>query len=294
MNWKFEAVAQGKGPATGVTSHGRAVLFAVPDEAAILCYDPATGETTVWRRYTGRLNGLAAGPNGTIYAAQESGRRVIELLPDGSARVTATRFEGAIHNFPAGLGADTKGRLWFCDSPRGVQVFGPRIFPLLEPASVMRIERDDRRNWVIRRVTLDTLAPRTLALSADEATLFVGEGEVGRPGPRELRAYPLRADGSVGPYRVLHRFAEDHTGIHAGVEGLCLREDGSVIACAGKPGVGPGPAIYLFLPEGQLAQVHAFVADCAPVNAVVVNGVLYVTGSDGRLYRSTMEAPKAR
>jgi gluconolactonase len=290
MAWNFEAVAQGKGPATGVTWDGSGVLFALPDETAILRYDPATGETAVWRRYTGRLNGLAAGRNGAIYAAQESGRRVIELLPDGSARVTATRFEGAIHNFPAGLAADAKGRLWFCDSPRGVQVFGPRIFPLLEPASVMRIERDDRRNWVIRRVTLDTLAPRAVALSADEATLFVGEGEVGRSGPRELRAYPLRADGSVGAYRVLHRFAEDHTGVHAGIEGLCLREDGCVIACAGTPGVGPGPALYLFRPDGMLAEVHAFATQCAPTNATVANGVLYVTGSDGRLYRSTMDA----
>jgi gluconolactonase len=293
MAWRFEAVAQGKGRATGVTSDGAGVLFALPDETAILRYDPATRETRPWRRYTGRLNGLAAGRNGVIYASQESGRRVIELLPDGSACVTATRFEGAIHNYPAGLTADTKGRLWFCDSPGGVQVFGPRIFPLLEPAAVMRIERDDRRNWVIRRVTLDTQAPRAVALSADEGTLFVGEGEVGRQGPRELRAYALHADGSVGAYRVLHRFGEDYTGVHAGIEGLCVREDGCVVACAGTPGVGPGPALYLFRPDGQLAQVHAFVPHCSPVNATVLDGVLYVTGTDGGLYCSEMLSPNS-
>src|ERR1700759_1506576 len=108
MAWNFEAVAGGKGPATGVAPDGNGVLFALPEETAILRYDAATGASAVWRRYTGRLNGLAAGRNGTVYAAQESGRRVIELLPDGSARVTAPRFEGAIHNFPAGLAADAQ------------------------------------------------------------------------------------------------------------------------------------------------------------------------------------------
>jgi gluconolactonase len=290
MAWTFERIAgNGKGPATGVAWDGSGVLFALPDDTAIRRYDPKTGEVSDFRRYTGRVNGIAMGPGGSVFAAQESGRRVIELLPDGSAQVTATRFAGAIHNFPAGIAVDRQQRIWFCDSPTGVQVFGPRIFPLLEPAAVMRIEKDDRRQWVMRRVTSDTVAPRAVLLSADERTLFVAEGEVGRTGPRELRAYPLRPDGSVGPHRVLHRFAEDHTGVHRGIEGLCLRDDGFVIGCGGAPGVGPGPCVYLFEPDGRLAEVHALPSACLPMHCAAGGGSLYVSAGDGNLYRSTMQ-----
>jgi gluconolactonase len=141
---------------------------------------------------------------------------------------------------------------------------------------------------VMRRVTSDTASPRAVLLSADECTLFVAEGEAGRAGPRELRAYPLRPDASVGPHRVLHRFAEDHTGVHRGLEGLCRREDGWVIGCGGAPGVGPGPAVYLFEPDGRLAQVHALPPDCLPMHCAAGGGHLYVSAGDGHLYRSSM------
>jgi sugar lactone lactonase YvrE len=48
--------------------------------------------------------------------------------------------------------------------------------------------------------------------------------------------------------------------------------------------------VYLFTPEGRLAQVHALPGECLPMHCAVGGGSLYVSGSDGHLYRSRMDA----
>jgi gluconolactonase len=290
--WTFEAVAGPfDGPITGLAWADGGLLFAVPGEMAVKRYDPESGGVQDWRRYTGRITGLAVGPAGSVFAAQESGRRVIEFVADGSARVTATRFNGAIHNFPCDVAVDGAGRVWFADSHTGVQVFGPRIYPLLEHASVMRLEKDDRRAWKMVRATVDTLAPRAVLLSPDDRTLYVAEGETARPGPRELRAYPVHADGSLGRCRVLLAFGSDDRGAHAGIEGLCRDERGWLLACGGRPGVGAGGTIYLFDPQGRLREVQPFVDGVAPLRCALggaAQASLYVGAGDGRLYRAAI------
>jgi gluconolactonase len=289
-NLTFERVA---GPFTsalgGVAWNGQHVLFSLPDDMAIKAFDPATGTVVDHRKYVGRVNGIAPGPDGSIYTAQESGRRVIELVADGSARVTATRFNGVIHNFPCDLVVDKTRRIWFTDSRTGIQVFGPKIFPLLDHASVMRIERDDRRAWAIRRITFDTHAPRALLLSADERTLYVAEGDIGHGPRRELRAYPVRDDGTVGAYRTLHTFGDDSLGPQRGIEGMCLDQQGNVLACAGWSASGPGPMLYVFQPTGQLLECRALPFDL-PLRCAfgdVDLSSLYITSGDRCLYRAT-------
>ena len=292
-NLTFERVA---GPFTsalgGVAWNGEHVLFSLPGDMLIKAFDPATGEVFDHRKYVGHVNGIAPGPNGSLFVAQESGRRVIELLADGSAQVTATRFNGVIHNFPCDVVVDRAGRIWFTDSHNGVQVFGPRIFPLLDHASVMRIERDDRRSWTMMRITFDTHAPRALLLSADEKTLFVADGEVGRGPRRELRAYPVREDGTVGAYRTLLTFGEDSLGPQRGIEGLCLDARGNVLACGGSNASGPGPMLYVFRSNGQLVEGHALPFDlplrCASGDADLAS--LYITSGDRCLYRARTKA----
>ncbi|MGZ5787212.1 MAG: SMP-30/gluconolactonase/LRE family protein, partial [Ramlibacter sp.] len=288
-DWKFERVA-GPFPGNmgGVAWDGQAVLFSLPEAMVIKRFDPSTGATSDWRKYTGRANGLAVARDGSVYAAQEGGRRVIQYLPDGSATVTGLRLAGAVHNHPCDLVVDSRGRVWFSDPHHGVHAFGPQVFPPLDHASVLRLERDERRAWQIRRVTFDTTVPRAVLLSPDEKTLYVSEGDTTRSALRELRAYPVRADGTVGPYELLHAFGRDHRGAHRGIEGLCLDSDGRVIACGGSRDAGPGPMIYVFEPAGRLAFTQVFPGD-APVRCAFGGAALdelYVSSADGCLYRA--------
>ena len=59
-------------------------------------------------------------------------------------------------------------------------------------------------------------------------------------GTRELRAYPLRDDDTLGSSTVLHTFGEDSRGVQRGVDGMCLDTEGNIIACAGWREAGPG------------------------------------------------------
>src|SRR4051794_32342565 len=257
MSLNFEKIAGPyQGAMGGIAWDGERMLFATIDEGFIRNYDPQTGQTGEYRKYANRINGIAFAPDGRLFACQDGGRRVIQFLADGTAAVTATRLDGAVHNHPSDLVIDRAGRVWFTDPFSRVIAFGPQIFPPLDHASVLRLELDERHAWKIVRVTFDTAAPRAVQMSADEKTLFVAEGEAGRKGPRELRAYPVRDDGTLGPFTVLHTFGTDHRGEHRGIEGLCLDSDGNLLACGGSGAAGAGPRLYTFAPDGALLESH--------------------------------------
>ncbi|HTP96498.1 MAG TPA: SMP-30/gluconolactonase/LRE family protein [Burkholderiales bacterium] len=285
MSWTFERVA---GPYPGITGGiawtGSAVLFSAVKEERILRFDPARGTVDDFRRYTGRTNGIAAGADGSVFGAQEGGRRVIQFLPDGSTAAISETLDGKYHNQPTDICTDSRGRVWFADAHNGTPPYGPPVFPFLDHASVLRLERDGAGAWTLVRVTHDTRNARALLLSADEATLYVAEGDVERDGPRELRAYPVRPDGSAGPGRVLHAFGAGERG----VEGMCLDNSGNIVACAGWKASGPGPLVYVFAPDGKLLEQHPAPADlpmrCAFGGAGLAE--LYLTAGDGALYRS--------
>jgi gluconolactonase len=288
MNWKFEKVAGPyKGPNSGLAWDGGGMLFSLVEEGRIMRFDPKAKKTTEFRKYTNRITGLGFGPGGELYGGQEGGRRIIEFMPDGSARPLGTRIDGRIHNFPNDLVADSRGRIWFADPKSTIYAFGPQIFPQLEHASVLRLERDERRAWTIKRITFDTAAPRAVLLSKDEKTLFVAEGN-SDSAARELRAYPVKDDGSVGPYTVLHVFGSDSRGKHRGIEGMCLDSDGNIVACAGAKAAGAGPLVYVISPAGVVLETHAVPGDlpvrCAFGDSDLTS--LYVTSGEGHLYRA--------
>ena len=289
MKWQFERVAGPfQGPTGGLAWEGETLLFSVINEGKILRYDPRSGAVTEFRRYTNRTNGIALGKHGGLYGCQEGSRRIIEFRPDGSTAPTAWLLDGRYHNFPNNLCVDRGGRIWFSDPHSQVRASGPQIFPQLDHASVLRLERDERHAWKIKRVTCDTAAPCAVLLSPDERTLYVAEGDTGRDGPRELRAYPVRDDGSVGAYAVLHTFGSDHRGAHRGIEGMCLDSEGNIVACAGWKKSGVGPSIYVISASGTILETHPAPADmpmrCAFGDAGLDS--LYLTTGEGHLYRA--------
>jgi gluconolactonase len=134
------------------------------------------------------------------------------------------------------------------------------------------------------RVTNDTKGVRALALSPDEKTLYVAEGDPEREGPRELRAYPLNGDGTAGKPKVLQAFGANERGI----EGICVDSEGSVIAAGGSSRGGAGPLIYVFSAGGALADKQPAPCDL-PMRVAFGDAnlsSLYLTSGDGKLYRT--------
>lgn len=286
MTWQFDQVAGPyKGRTGGLVWDGKTILFSAVMEERILRFDPGTGKTDIFRQYTGRTNGIAVAADGTVYGAQEGGRRVIHFLKDGSTAPTNELLDGSHHNQPTDVIVDSKGRVWIADPYNSQPPYGPPVYPFLAHASVLRLERDGGRAWKLSRVTHGTKGPRSVLLSADEKTLYVADGDVERGDMCELHAYPVQPDGGVGSVKVLLQFVA----LERGIEGMCLDSDGNIVACAGwkKSGIA-GPVIYVISTSGTLLETHPAPADmpmrCAFGEAGLTS--LYVTAGDGGVYRS--------
>jgi sugar lactone lactonase YvrE len=288
-HWEFERVAGPYDNALGgVAWTGTALLFSVPGESRIFAYDPVVGAVSEFRRYTNRTNGLAVARDGSIYGAQEGGRRIVHFARDGSAIVLPHLLDGCYHNQPNNLFVDERGSIWFTDPHSAARSSGPQIFPPIAHASVLRLDHEEqRRLWDLRRVTYDTHVPRAVAVSSDERTLYVAETDNVPGGRRELRAYTLDGREVVGAPTIMHTFGEDHRGPHRGIEGMCLDAQGNIIACAGSRASGPGPMMYVFSPTGEILGSHRVPGDM-PVNCAFGGtelSALYVTTASGELFR---------
>jgi len=264
------------------------MLFSAVAEGRILRYDPASGKTSEFRKYTNRTNGLAFAPDGALYGCQESSRRIVHFAADGSTSTTGFLLEGLYHNHPNNLAIDSRERIWFSDPWSELRASGPQIFPALAHASVLRLELDPfRKLWSIRRMTYDTAAPRAVALSPDESTLYVAETDNSPSGRRELRAYAILTDDTLAPHTVLHAFGRDRRGEHRGIEGMCVDREGHIVACSGWKKGGPGPLVQVFSPAGAILESHPVPSDqpmnCAFGDADLAS--LYVSTAAGELLR---------
>ena len=285
MTWEFEKVAGPyKGRTGGLAWDGKGMLFSAVQEERVLRFDPGTGQADVFRKYTGRTNGLAIAADGSVFGAQEGGRRVIQFLKNGSTAPTRDLLGGKHHNQPADVIVDSAGRVWIADPYNATPPYGPPVYPFLDHASVLRLERGGRRNWKLKRMTHDTTGPRAVLLSADEKTLYVADGDVERGDVCQLLAYPVKADGELGPIKVLVSLMFTERGI----EGMCLDSEGNIAACAGWKKGGGGPVIHVISPAGTILETHPAPADmpmrCAFGDAGLAS--LYVTAGDGGLYRA--------
>ncbi|MBI4189930.1 MAG: SMP-30/gluconolactonase/LRE family protein [Betaproteobacteria bacterium] len=291
MIWEFEKVAGPyKGRTGGLAWDGSAMLFSAVQEERALRFDPGTGKADVFRNYIGRTNGLAIAADGSVFGAQEGGRRVIHLLKDGSTAPTNDLLDGKHHNQPTDVIVDSAGRVWIADPYNGTPPYGSPVYPFPNHASVLRLERDGPRAWKLKRITYDTKGPRSVLLSADEKTLYVADGDVERGDTCQLLAYPVKPDGDIEPVKVLVTFMATERGI----EGMCLDSEGNIVACAGWKKSGAGPVIYVISASGTLLETHPAPADmpmrCAFGDAGLAS--LYVTAGDGGLYRAVATGRK--
>ena len=298
MDWEFELVAGPYDfPLDGPAWDGEALLFsrlALPPggiENAILRYDPQSGQVASYRRWTNRVSGLAFSAEGILYGCQSGSRRVIRFNPDGSASPLCYKLDGQYHNQPKDLVVDSQGRIWFTDPVWGPPVQGGLSYHELEPysvrhSSVLRMGSPPSLDSHLHRMTYDTQVPLGILLSQDERTLYVSESSDEPEGKRELRAYPILDEGSLGPFDLIHSFGADYPGVHRGISGMCLDTEGNIFACAGSKGSGPGPMVYVLSDAGRVLETHP--APSEPTNCTFGGpdlGTLYITTTEGQLYR---------
>ena len=289
MSWDFIAV-QGPfgGTSEGPAWDGESLLFTHIPESKIYRFNPKTSTTEVFRENTNCANGLMFDESGTLYACEGGGRRVVRYDGD-STEVLAESYEGSKFNVPNDLAIDTQGRVWFTD-PFYEGAGGPwsedRSNKELDHDSVYRIDMTDGKSTAVSRVTEDTTRPNGLLFSLDYQTLYVAQSGRLPEEERQLRAYPVNSDGSLGSHEVIHDFGE-----HRGIDGMVLDADGNIVATAGYKAGGPGPLIYVFSASGEVLETHPTPFD-RPTNCSFGGedlSTLYVTTGDGFLLRAFTE-----
>lgn len=280
--WTFERVAGPYSLTEGPIWTGEAVLFTEIPSGRILRYTPGSGICDVFLTGTNEANGMTLDRQGGHFVCEGgmrtgAGRCIARYLPDGSRRILADRFEGKKLNEPNDVIVDSLGRVWFTDP-----CYGDRSKMELDHESVYRLDPRPGGSYAIARVTFDTTRPNGLLLSPDERTLYVAESPPPPEGDRQLRAYPVHSDGSLGAPAILHQF-----GPHRGIDGMRIDTEGNIIATAGWTRGGPGPRISVFSPSGQILAEHSLPEP--PTNCCFGDGdlrTLYVTTLEGSLFRA--------
>ena len=293
MSWRFELLARPFGGVTeGPLWDGSSILFTHIATSRIMRYAPESGQITEWRTGTNHTNGLAFDAEGRIFGCCSGGRAILRFDSDGKNFAVADRMDGQRLNTHNDLAVDRQGRIWFTN-PWNDGNIDPSEQEELDNRSVLRADPQNDGSYAVARVTFDTTMPNGVLVSIDGGTLYVAESNsTDSTRDRELRAYPINDDGSLGHYTVLHTFGKDASmdgsGVHRGIDGMCLDVDGNIVAAAGWPQAGPGPLIYVFSPCGRVLETHP-VPCSRPTNCCFGGAdmtTLYVTSAEGHFFKA--------
>lgn len=160
-------------------------------------------------------------------------------LKTGAIEVLADHFEGRPFSQPNDLAMDSKGRLYFTD---------------MRGAAVYRVDGPGRIARIL--AAPDVGHPNGIQVSPDDRTLYVVESGTGKNDRREIRAFELRADGSLGASRQLYDFYPGRS-----ADGLSIDVEGNIYASAGisrlrntSETLATPTGVYVISPAGRLLE----------------------------------------
>jgi gluconolactonase len=168
----------------------------------------------------------------------------------------ADHYEGKRFGGPNDLTLDSKGRIYFTDRPP------------MKPASdetgvnaVYRIDPDGSVTRILAEPEIER--PNGIVISPDDKILYLIEAHIAKGGAKLIRAYDLKADGTVTNMRVFYSFAPGRSG-----DGMTVDTQGNVYVAAGlnMPRGSPETldtkaGIYVISPAGRLLRFIAVPED---------------------------------
>lgn len=241
-----------EGPAVAT---GGSVYFSDIINNRIMKFDPQTNERSVWRQPSGRTNGLLFDAQGRLLACEgnefgpnDGNRRITRTnLTTGVCEVLTDRFEGKRYNAPNDIAARSNGQMFFTDP-----CYGDRTTMELTHDSVYRIDLDGSVHRVLTQPQIQR--PNGIALSPDEATLYLVDSCPVAGGHRKIWAFDLSEGGVPSNGRVVFDFAPGRGG-----DGMAIDQKGNLYVAAGIfRARGPHessdvpPGIWIIRPDGKL------------------------------------------
>jgi gluconolactonase len=241
---------------------------------AIYRYDPKSGKTEVFRKPSGRSNGLMFNQKGELIAAEGAntgGNRRISITSgihggkDGEVKTLSGGLEGKKFNSPNDLAIDSEGNVYFSD-PRYVGS-EPRE---LDFEAVFFVKPDGTTTVATR----DLQKPNGILVSPDGKHVYVSDNN--GEGNRQLLSFDVEKPGKLTNKKILHDFVTGR-----GIDGMTLDTNGNIYATAGT---GDKAGVYVFSPGGKQLAMIPTPGD--PTNCVFGggndSGTLYITSATAR------------
>ncbi|MBI4558035.1 MAG: SMP-30/gluconolactonase/LRE family protein [Candidatus Hydrogenedentes bacterium] len=171
-------------------------------------------DKSVYRKPSGKSNGLTMDNEGRLIACEHWNRRVTREEPDGTVTVLAERYEGKRLNSPNDVVVRSDGAVFFTDPPYGLEGRPAE----LDFAGVYLLRPDG----TLRLLIADFVKPNGLALSPDEKTLYIADTDGGH-----IRAFMVASDGTISDGRLFCNLPRPD-GMKVDVAGnvWCTAEDG--------------------------------------------------------------------
>lgn len=211
----------------------------------------AAGAVSVFRVDSNVANGLLIDPQGRLIACEGADFERPGFKLRGIPRVTRTNLEtGAVEVLADSYGGkplvgpndvtiDGKGRLYF------TELYGAAVYRVDGPNKVVRILESP----AVR-------SPNGIQISPDDRTLYLVESGRGANDPREIRAFDLSPDGTVGNPRTLYDFFPGRS-----ADGMSIDIEGNLYASAGmselrgtSETLDTKTGVYVISPAGRLLR----------------------------------------
>jgi gluconolactonase len=236
----------------------------------------ATGVLSTFREGSNAANGLLIDPQGRLVACEGAESRrtgvLVKYTPQitrtdlrtGTVEVLADAYQGKPFVGPNDVTIDGKGRLYFTD------LTGGAVYRIDGPGQVARI-----------LAAPDIQRPNGIQISPDDTQLYLIEANGAEGGARMIRAYDLRADGTVANMRV-------HYNLYPGrsADGMSIDVQGNLYASAGmnqlrgtSETLDTKTGVYVISPQGTLLKFIPIQEDFITNNAFGGSDMktLYVT-----------------
>ena len=212
-------------------------------------------------------NGLTLDAEGRLVMCEHGNRLISRVEADGTRTTLVDRYDGNRLNSPNDAAYGSDGWLYFTDP--GSALEGRDASPLreLDFNGIYRLSPDGELELLYR----DQSRPNGIALSPDEATLYVANSD---PEQKVWMAYDVGADGVSNP-RVF--FDVNDQTAEGAADGLKVDDAGNLFA------TGPG-GVWVIAPDGT--HLGTIMPDEVPANVAWGDdgSTLYMTARTG-LYR---------
>ena len=227
---------------------GGSVLFSDIPNNAVMQWREGVGVSVFMKPagYTGVTdygrepgsNGLALDAQGRLVLCEHGDRRISLLTKMGGKLTLADRWNGKRFNSPNDLAIHSRGDIYFTDPIYGLPRRADDARREIDFCGVYRLQP----TGAVTLQSRDLSRPNGIGLSPDEKTLYVANSDGNDP---VWRAFPIQADGNVGPPRPFFDASKDDRLGPGGGDGLKVDVKGNVFA------TGPGGVLVLS-PQGEL------------------------------------------